>query len=396
MKKPALLVFFCAGCLALGAAAWRPQAAAEETLFIKGAKIYTEGPAGVLRDAGLLIQAGKIRRIFGKGDEPSLASLGKARLIDAAGKTVIPGLVDAHTFLSGYYRLLENTEPVTSDLIAAAAFVPLSPEVEEAVRSGITTINFSPRSENLVGGMSSILKLVQSSSEPSIVRNEAFLKISFNAAMFRPDRAPTSLMGAREMISQRLKLAKTSAGKNREGVFQQAGLLKLLEGTIRPMIAASTFAEINTALKWLEDWGFQGVIVGGEEAHLLAGALKDKKIPVLLSPILPAYPERIAAGAFALAKQGIAFGFVSQTPEAAPLSLRLSALALFRLGLPQEEALKTITIQPARILGVADSLGSLEEGKDADLVIFGGEPLDLRSPVEAVYINGRAVFEKGK
>ena len=396
MKKPALMVFFCAGCLALGAAAWRPQAEAEESLFIKSAKIYTEGPAGVLRDAGLLIQNGKIRRIFGKGEGPSIASLGKVRLIDAAGKTIIPGLVDAHTFLSGYYRLLENTEPITSDLVAATAFAPLNPEVDEAVRSGITTVNFSPRSENLVGGMSSILKLIQSSTELPLGRKEAFLKISFNGAMLRPDRAPTSLMGAREMLSQRLKQTKASAGKKREGVFQQAGLLKLLEGTIRPMIAASSFAEINTALKWLEDWGFQGIIVGGEEVYLLADALKDKKIPVLLSPILPAYPDKLVANAFSLAKQGIAFAFVSQMPEATPLSLRLSALELYRRGLSQEEALKTITIQPARILGLADSVGSLEEGKDADLVIFGGEPLDLRSPVEAVYINGRAVFEKGK
>ncbi len=396
MKKPALIALFCACCLALGGVGWHPQAGPEDTLIVKGAKIYTQGPAGVLRDAGLLIQGGKIRRIFGKGDEPSLASLEKARLIDAAGKTIIPGLVDAHTYLSGYYRLLENTEPVTSDLIAAAAFVPLNPEVEDAVRSGITTVNFSPRSENPVGGMSSVLKLVRGSSEPSVVRREAYLKISFSAATVSPDRAPTSLMGAREMLSQRLKQAKANTARKREGIFPQAGLIKLLEGTLRPMIAASTFAEINTALRWLEEWGFLGVIVGGEEAHLLADALKNKKIPVLLSPILPSYPDKIAAGAFALAKEGITFGFVSQMPEASPLSLRLSALALYRRGLSQEEALKTITIQPARILSLTDSVGSIEEGKDADLVIFGGEPLDLRSAVEAVYINGRAVYEKGK
>ena len=83
-------------------------------------------------------------------------------------------------------------------------------------------------------------------------------------------------------------------------------------------------------------------------------------------------------------------------PESEPLSLRFSALMLFHQGISQQEALKTITLTPARILGVADSVGSIEEGKHADFVVLEGEPLDLGSRIVAVYVNGRAVFLREK
>jgi imidazolonepropionase-like amidohydrolase len=158
------------------------------------------------------------------------------------------------------------------------------------------------------------------------------------------------------------------------------------------MIAASGFAEINTALQWLDKWQMSGVIVGGEDAHLLIPSLKKKKIPVLMSPILPSYPDKWAKNAAQLAENDIPLAFVSHMPETDPLSLRLSALFLYHRGISQQEALKTITIAPARILGVADSVGSIEEGKHADFVVLDGEPLDLGSRIVAVYVNGRDVF----
>lgn len=394
MRKPRSASIVGAGCL-LFVAVWLLALETEDILLIKGAKLYTLGPEGVLQDAGLLIQGGKIKRIFRKDDKPALPSEGKGMVIDYSGKSIIPGMVDAHTYLSGYYRLLENTEPITSDLAAYAVFDALNTEVQEALRSGITTVNFSPRNENLVAGISSVMKLPQSQADILILKKEAFLKISFNASVVRPDRAPTSLMGAQEMLSETMRAVRGNRQGAREGIFGQKAILRLLDGNLPPMIAASTFAEINTALKWLETWKLKGVIVGGEEAHLLSRALKEREIPVLLSPFLPASPEKMAANAALLAKQGIAIAFVSHMPEGEPLWLRLSALMLYHQNISQEEALKTITLNPARILGVADSVGSIEVGKDADLVVFLGEPLDLRSKIEAVYINGRNVFEKG-
>jgi imidazolonepropionase-like amidohydrolase len=162
------------------------------------------------------------------------------------------------------------------------------------------------------------------------------------------------------------------------------------------MIAASGFAEINTALQWLDKWQMDGVIVGGEDAHLLIPLLKQKKIPVLMSPILPSYPDKWAKNATLLVENDIPLAFVSHIPETGPLSLRLSALFLYHRGISQLEALKTITIVPARILGVADSVGSIEEGKHADFVVLDGKPLDLGSRIVAVYVNGREVFLREK
>lgn len=361
---------------------------AEEAYLIKGAKVYTSGMQGVLTDATLLIENGRFKKIIRGEEWPSVP------VKDYSGKTIIPGMVDAHSYVSGYYHMLENTEVFTSDLITAIVFDPLDPEVKLALESGITTVNLVPRNENLVGGISSILKLTIDFNNISVLKKRSFLKISFNGEVIRPDRAPTSLMGAEHLLSQEMETIKSGSEQDREDIFPQNGLRSLLEGNLPPMIAASSLAEINTTLQWLEKWQMNGVIIGGEEAHLLIPYLKQKNVPVLMPPILPSYPEKWAKNAAHLIKQGIPLAFVSHMPETDPLSLRLSALMIYHQGISQEEALKTITLTPAQILGVSDSVGSIEEGKHADFVVLEGEPLDLGSRIIAVYVNGHAVFAK--
>ena len=201
-------------------------------------------------------------------------------------------------------------------------------------------------------------------------------------------------MGAEHLLSRKLESIGAESGKVREDIFPQKGLHSILNGELFPMIAASSLAEINTALRFLDKWQMPGVLVGGEEACFLSLVLKEKGIPVLMSPVLPAYPDKLAANAAHLVKQGILMAFVSHMPESDPLSLRISAMMLCHNGISQEEALKTITCNPARILGVADSVGSIEAGKDADFIVLEGDPLDLGSRIIAVYVNGRAVFTR--
>jgi len=357
----------------------------EETFLIKGAKIFTSSDQGVLEDASLLIEGGKIKKIIQGAELPSVP------VRDYSGKYIIPGLVDAHTYVSGYERLLENTEVITSDLITFPAFDPSHTEIEEALRTGITTVNFVPRNENLVGGISSIFKLTRKFGDLLFLKKEAFLKISFNAEVVHTDRAPTSLMGAREMLSRRMRTTTGDNERKREGLFQGKGIQKLLKGNLPPLIAASTFEEVNTALQWFDEWNMRGAVVGGEEAHSLSKDLREREISVLLSPLLFSLPKKIVKNAASLLRNNVKIAFVSNTPEGKPLGLRLSALLLYYQGFSQEEALKTITLFPAQILGVADLVGSIEEGKDADFVVLSGEPLDLSSRIEAVYSNGSLV-----
>lgn len=360
----------------------------EEAYLIKGAKVYTSGTQGVLSDVTLLIENGRFKKIIQGEERPSVP------VKDYSGKTIIPGMVDAHSYVSGYYRLLENTAVFTSDLITDMVFDPSDPEVKLALEAGVTTVNLVPRNENLIGGISSILKLTGDSNDIDVLKRQSFLKISFNGEVIRADRAPTSLMGAEHLLSQKMAAIKSGQEMDREDIFPQRGLRSMLEGNLPPIIAASSLAEINTTLQWLEKWQMNGVIVGGEDAHTLIPRLKQKKIPVLMSPILPSYPEKWAKNAAHLVKQGIPAAFVSHMPESDPLSLRLSALMLYHQGISQEEALKTITLSPAQILGVADSVGSIEEGKHADFVVLEGEPLDIGSRIVAVYVNGRVAYQR--
>jgi imidazolonepropionase-like amidohydrolase len=309
--------------------------------------------------------------------------------VDYSGKCIAPGLVDAHTYVSGYYRLLENSLPVTSDLAAFPAFDPSSPEVREALAEGITTVNLSPRNENLVGGITSIFKLTTDIRNLGFLKKEGFLKISFSKEMERDDRAPTSLMGAEEMLDEWMQKAARPGGG--EELFPETGIAKLAQGELPPMVAASNYEEINTALRWLVRWQKKGVILGGEEADFFAEDLKNMDAAVLLSPLRFSCPDKLFRNAAALLRKGVRMAFVSDMPEGEALGLRTAAFLLCHQGISQEEALKTITLYPARILGVGDSVGSLEEGKDADFVVFSGEPLDLSSRILAVYSNGRAI-----
>lgn len=395
MKRPIRLKItglVLGACLCLGG--FSPSAAqGQDACLIKGAKLYTCGTGGVLENASILIRNGRIAKILRSAETPP-----DVPIIDATGMCVIPGLVDAHSFLGSYERLLETTEAVMSDPVAVTAFDAFHPEVLEALEAGVTTVNLSPREESLVGGVSSIIKL---SADPKMVRTlkrEAFLAVSLTGSALKPDRAPTSLMGARGLLADACAAANGNAAATKRGsIFRQLGFRKLAEGKIRPMTAASRFAEINTALEWYRESGISGPIVGGEEAHRLIPELKSANIPVLLSPLSAYLPECFERNAAELAGAGIRIAFISDGPEGEPRDLRLSALALYGQGMSQERSLKTITINPAEILGVSDTLGSIEEGKDADLIIFSGEPLDLSSRIIAVYVDGRPVMlKKGK
>jgi imidazolonepropionase-like amidohydrolase len=370
----------------LGASVFGGDVEQNSTFLIKGAKIYTGGPRGVLTDACLLIEGGKIKKIIEGKDLPQVP------VMDYSGKCIVPGLVDAHTYVSGYYRLLENSLPVTSDLAAFPAYEPSSPEVRAALAEGITTVNLSPRNENLVGGITSVFKLTTNVRELGFLKKEGFVKISFSKEMERDDRAPTSLMGAEEMLDEWMQ--KAAKPRVRDEFFPETGIAKLAQGELSPLIAASSYEEINTALNWLTRWKKKGIIVGGEEADQLADEIKTRDAAILLSPLRFSYPDKIFRNAASLLRKGVRMAFVSDMPEGEALGLRISAFLLTQEGISQEEALKTITLYPARILGVGDAVGSLEEGKDADFVVFSGEPLDLRSRISAVYSDGRAIDGK--
>jgi imidazolonepropionase-like amidohydrolase len=133
-SRPRLPVFF-ASILVLVLGIWVFSGQAGETFLIKGAKVYTSSSRGTLEDAVLLIEGGKIGKII-RGD-----ALPSFPVKDFSGTCIMPGMIDAHTYLSGYYRLLENTEPITSDMVAYAAFDPFHSEVRNALQSGITTVS---------------------------------------------------------------------------------------------------------------------------------------------------------------------------------------------------------------------------------------------------------------
>jgi imidazolonepropionase-like amidohydrolase len=169
-----------------------------------------------------------------------------------------------------------------------------------------------------------------------------------------------------------------------------------VEGKLPVLVVANTLSQIRAALEWGKKENLKIVIAGGVDAWRAAGELAQAKVPVILDPVigLPARTDEPYDAPFAnagiLAKAGVPLAINEGDPQFVRNLAHNAAMAM-AFGLPRDKALQAITLEPARILGIADRVGSLEPGKDATLFVADGDILDLRSRVVAAYLDGRAL-----
>jgi imidazolonepropionase-like amidohydrolase len=339
-----------------------------------------------------------------------------AERVDATGKVVLPGLVDAHVHLGVHSEgdgwagqdTNEMTDPVTPQVRALDAINPADLGFADAVAGGVLTVNVNPGSGNPIGGQSAAVRTAGRTVDEMVLRAPAGMKSALGENPKRVygerKQLPSTRLGTAAVIRDALvKAANYLAKRDRGGDepferdlrWEALGLV--LEGQIPWRQHCHRADDIATALRLAGEFGYRLVVDHGTEAVLLADQLAARGVPVLIGPLLTSRSKvelrnRSLTNPARLAAAGVEIGIITDHPVVPVHLLHVQAALAVREGLDPDDALRAVTLTPARVLGLDDRLGSIEPGKDATLCVWSGDPLDARSRVEAAWIEGRQVY----
>ncbi len=364
-------------------------------------------------DGSLLVSAGRITTLGPSVDIPSGATV-----VDAGGSWLLPGFVDAHTHLGVHEEgegwagsdSNELTDPVTASVRALDAINPYDMGFDDALSGGVTTVNINPGSGNPIGGLTVAVHTHGRVVDEMIVRSPSGLKSALGENPKRvyhdKKQSPSTRLGIASVIRNAFvdaqnyldRLDHAEPGKaapSRDLKLEALG--RVLRREIPWRQHSHRADDIVTALRIAEEFGYELVIDHGTEAHLIADLLAEKGIPVLIGPLFTSRSKvelrnRSLATPGRLAAAGVEISIITDHPVVPIHFLVHQATLAVKEGLDRTTALRSITIHPARVMGVADRIGSLAVGKDADLVLWSGDPLDVMERALNVYIGGRRVY----
>ena len=387
---------------------------------------------GTLKHGTVLVEDG---RIVAVGEEVEIPE--GTEVYDAIGKVVMPGLIDAHchvgVFPDGigweYSDGNEMTDPITPHMRALDAVHPEDQAFKELVAAGVTTVLTGPGSGNLIGGQWVCLKTApQPSVEQMVLLEPAGMKMALGENPKRvygeQKKAPSTRMGnaaklraalvdAQNYLEQWRRYeadladyqAKAEAEdedaeepKPPERDLKLEALGKVLRREMKARVHAHRADDMLTAIRIAEEFGLDLTLEHATEGYKIADILAEKGIPVTAGPIFYSrvkyeLKNMTPKNPGLMSKAGVKVAI--QTDETSAVKyLPINAALAVREGMPEEEALKAITINPAEVIGVADRVGSLEAGKDADLVIFSGHPFDYRTVAELVLVDGQVAYKR--
>ena len=360
--------------------------------------------------ADILIQNGKIAAI---GENLSADG---AAVIDAAGKHVYPGFVDAHSHLGMQGSGIgfegndcnEMTDILTPQLRAIDGFYPMDPALHEAAAAGVTTVCTGPGSANVVGGTFMAIKTVGKRVDKMVINDRVAMKCAFgeNPKRCYKDVNNYSRMSTaaklRELIlktleyDHKLQAAGDDESKKPKFDFKLEAMLPVIHREIPLKAHAHRADDIFTAIRIAKEFNLRLTLEHVTEGHLIVDELMEENLPMAVGPSLThASKFELRNKTFAtpgiLAKAGGQVSIITDAPVIPQQYLPLCAELAIKSGMEEVAALQAITINPAKHLGIADRVGSIEVGKDADLVVMPGSCFDIAVAPDVVLINGEEV-----
>ena len=396
-------------------------------LVLKGATLYTV-TNGIVPNGILVVQDGKIVAV-GPSSEVTVPDGAVVR--DVSGKVILPGLVDTHSHLGVYPHPRvpanadgnETTGPVQSVVRALDAIYPSDPGIRMAQAGGITTANIMPGSGNAVGGQTAYVKLRGRTIEDMLIHKDGIQGGMKMANGENPKRAyasrkqaPATRMAVAAL--QRQLFIRAQNHQKKWDVYDKKKeedekakppdpdialdpVIEILQGKRTVHFHTHRADDIMTAIRLAEEFQFPLVLQHVSEGYKVADEIARRNIPcsviVLDAPGgKPEAVEMMLRNAAVLEKAGVKVAFHTDDPITdSRFFLRMAALAI-RAGMSEAAALRALTIHAAEMLDLQDRIGSLEVGKDADLVVLSGPPFSVYTHVLATYIEGEKVFDRSR
>lgn len=376
---------------------------------LSGGKIYTmEGE--ILEKGVLLIEDGKIKAVDRDLEIPE-----GTEVIDVSGKYVFPGFIDAHSHIGLFEEGIgeigeegnEMTDPVTPQLRAIDGINPGDMAFKDAIKGGITCAFTGPGSANVIGGQSLVMKTYGKVVDNMVMRAPAGLKIAFGENPKRvygdQKKMPATRMATAALLRETLikaleyrdKLGRVDKDpdKKPERDLKMEIMCDVLAKKLPLRAHAHRADDILTALRIAKEFDVDIVIEHCTEGHLIADELAAFGVPVVVGPSLSSRSKvelmELGFGTpGVLANKGVKVALMTDHPVIPIQYLPVCAAIAVREGMREEDAIAAITINAAQIIGVADRVGSLAPGKDADIVVWDNHPFNIMSKPSHVFVNG--------
>lgn len=380
--------------------------------------------------SGATILTGKGEKISGGViviDDNKIAEVAKtvkipkgADVVDLKGLIVTPGLIDAHVHIgshcAGFPADMQDTndmtDPVTPPLRLLDAMYPDDTAFQDALAGGVTCVQTLPGSANVIGGQGVIVKTKPDIMERMTVKEPSAMKAALGENPVRvysaKNKLPMTRMGSAFLMRDAFVRAQNyrekikEAKKSKKPYDRDLGLESLvdvLDKKIPFRVHCHRSDDIQTAVRVAEEFGLDFTIEHCTEGHLIADWLAGKKVRAAVGPTLTSKSKievrnKTWETPMKLWQAGVHFCIITDHPVIPIEHLILCASLASRAGLPGDEALKAVTIYAAEHLGIDGRVGSIERGKDSDIAVWDGDPLDSRAKVVRTYINGECVYKR--
>ena len=366
-----------------------------------------------IENGSLLLDQGKIAAIGTKFPVPP-----EAEVIDAQGRLVTPGCIDAHCHVGLDNEAMnwegadfnEMVDPITPQMRAIDSINPLDEGLADAVQGGVTTVCTGPGSANVVGGTFAVIKLYGKRVDKMILKDPAAMKCAFGENPKgcygkNGSKAPMTRMGTAALLRELLFKARRYrddklSGKEPAFDMKLEAMLPVMAGEIPLKCHCHRADDILTAVRIAKEFGLRATLDHCTDGELIADELAEEDFPVFIGPSLGHKSKiELKNKSFTtpgvLNRAGLTVSIITDAPVIPLRYLPMCAGLAVNSGLDKAEAWKAITINPAVSLGVADRVGSLEPGKDADVVIWTADPLsEIGGEAWCTIIDGRVVYHR--